>query len=210
MPPTDRTPTDLTGDYVLDPTRTRIAFTAAHRFGPTVQGHFTTFKASLHLNATTPTTSTAHLTIQSNSLTTNNPRRDTQLHRDFLNTPTHPQITFTTTTITPTHQPASQPPTNPHLTTAPAPHHPTAGQPSATPTHLTDVQHFVVSGDLTIRGTTHPITIPLTVTKLGPDLHFHATTTLNRHTWHANWNPLTTALVHPHVTLTLDLLATRP
>ncbi|MET9269390.1 YceI family protein [Kribbella sp. NPDC003557] len=68
---------------------------------------------------------------------------------------------------------------------------------------------FDVTGNLTIRGTTHPLTVPLSVTDTGDELHFKASQTINRHTWQANWNAFTTALIHPNVELDLSLTAKR-
>lgn len=68
---------------------------------------------------------------------------------------------------------------------------------------------YDVTGDLTIRGTTHALTIPFELTDAGDTLHFTARTTLDRHTWHANWNTFTRALVHPDIVVDLEVTATR-
>lgn len=73
----------------------------------------------------------------------------------------------------------------------------------------TDPDHVDVTGDLTIRGVTHPVTIPFTLTTTADELHLETSHPINRHTWNANWNPLTTALIHPQVALSLSLIATR-
>ncbi|MEU8223458.1 YceI family protein [Kribbella sp. NPDC048915] len=73
----------------------------------------------------------------------------------------------------------------------------------------TGADRFEVAGDLTIRGTTHPLTVPVSVTDAGDTLHLQASRAINRHTWRANWNALTTALVRPAVELDLSLTATR-
>jgi polyisoprenoid-binding protein YceI len=73
----------------------------------------------------------------------------------------------------------------------------------------TEPQRVDVTGDLTIRGTTHPVTIPFALTETPDQLVLKASHPLNRHTWNANWNRLTTALVHPQVALALSLTATR-
>ncbi|MFI6539854.1 YceI family protein [Nonomuraea sp. NPDC050547] len=68
---------------------------------------------------------------------------------------------------------------------------------------------FALTADLTIRGTTRPITLDLhyRATDDGPRLK--AALTVNRHDWHVNWNAATTLLISPHVTLELDAIATR-
>jgi polyisoprenoid-binding protein YceI len=79
----------------------------------------------------------------------------------------------------------------------------------ATAVVQTGPQRFDVTGDLTIRGTTQALTIPFAVTETPKELHLQASQTINRHTWNANWNPLTTALIHPEVELDLAVTATR-
>lgn len=66
-----------------------------------------------------------------------------------------------------------------------------------------------VTGDLTIRGITCALTVPFDLTETGDELHLQASHPINRHTWNANWNSLTTALIHPEVALDLSLTATR-
>jgi polyisoprenoid-binding protein YceI len=73
----------------------------------------------------------------------------------------------------------------------------------------TGPQRVDVTGNLTIRGTTHPVTIPFALTKSPNQLVLKASHPINRHTWNANANRLTTALVHPDVALALSLTATR-
>jgi len=154
-------------EYVLDPTRTRIGFIAAHRVGSRVHGHFTSFEGGVRPDR-------AWLTVQLDSLDTGNPRRDAQLRKDFFATGTHPAMTFESTEVE----------------------------------QLSDT-HYNLTGNLTLRGTTHPLTVPFTLSNSDGTLHATARTTLNRHTWHANWNTLTKALVHPDVLVDLTVTATR-
>ncbi len=70
-------------------------------------------------------------------------------------------------------------------------------------------RRFDVTGDLTIRGTTRPVTIHFDLVEAGETIRFKASLTIDRHHWNANWNTFTTALVTPTVTLDLDVLATR-
>ncbi|MGZ0149010.1 YceI family protein [Kribbella sp. WER1] len=154
-------------EYVLDQTRSRIGFTAAHRVGSRVHGRFETFEGTLDPAA-------GRVTVRLDSVNTGNSRRDDQLRKDFFGTAAYPVMTFVTTAIT---------------------------QRSA--------DRYDVTGDLTLRGTTQPLTVPFVVTQTAREAHFTATVTLNRHTWHANWNAFTTALVHPDVVVDLDVTATR-
>lgn len=70
-------------------------------------------------------------------------------------------------------------------------------------------RRFDVTGDLTIRGTTRTLTVPFDLTETADELHLKASHPVNRHKWNANWNPLTTALIHPDVLLDLDITAVR-
>ena len=45
---------ELTGDYVLDPTRTRIGFVARHTMATRVIGHFEEFEGRAHLDGDDP------------------------------------------------------------------------------------------------------------------------------------------------------------
>lgn len=68
---------------------------------------------------------------------------------------------------------------------------------------------FAVTGDLTIRGVTHSVTVPFELTGTEGDVTFQAAQTINRMHWRVNWNAATTVLVSPDVTLDLQLTATR-
>ena len=91
---------DLTGDYVLDITHTRLGFVARHAMVTKVRGSFTDFEGSAHLDAQHPAASTASVTIQVASITTGNDQRDGHLRtNDFFDAPTFPTITFTSTSV---------------------------------------------------------------------------------------------------------------
>lgn len=68
---------------------------------------------------------------------------------------------------------------------------------------------YDVTGDLTLCGSTHPLTVPFVLTQTAGEAHLTATVKLNRHTWQVNWNAFTTALVHPEVVVELDVTVTR-
>ena len=90
--------TDLTGDYVLDATHTRIGFVARHAMVTKVRGSFQDFAGTAHLDAEEPTRSYAELTIQVASITTGNDQRDEHLrNNDFFDAPQFPTITFRST-----------------------------------------------------------------------------------------------------------------
>ena len=68
---------------------------------------------------------------------------------------------------------------------------------------------FDVTGDLTIRGVTRPITVPFELIQADGDVTFKATQTINRTHWQVNWNAVTTVMVGPDVILDLQLTASR-
>ena len=161
----------LTGDYVLDAARTRIGFVARHRLATRVRGRFDVFEGAVHLAGDDPARSSAQLTIRADSIETGDRRRDAQLRRDFLDTATHPIITFVSTKVEQV-------------------------RPSA----------FEVTGDLTIRGITHPVTVPFElVSAPAGGIAFAAALTIERARWQVNWNAFTTALVSPTVVLDLQV-----
>jgi polyisoprenoid-binding protein YceI len=145
--------TNVTGDYVLDPARTRVGFVARHTMATSVVGRFSTFVGRVHVSDDV-SDSTVQVTIQAASIETRNPRRDQALRDKFLDAPHHPAITFSSTSV-----------------------------------NQVDETTFDVAGDLTIRGTTRPVTIPLTLTAAEPDrLVFTGTATINRREWGAHWS----------------------
>jgi polyisoprenoid-binding protein YceI len=90
---------ELTGDYVLTTTHTRIGFVARHTMGPKVHGQFDQFEGHVHLDGDDPSKSSAQLTIQAKGIQTRNRRRDEQLRSKFLDMDSHPTITFTSTKV---------------------------------------------------------------------------------------------------------------
>ncbi|MEU4193313.1 YceI family protein [Kribbella sp. NPDC026611] len=156
----------MTNDYFLDASRTRLAFTARHRLGTRVRGHFSSFEGTAHLNRTDPPASTAWLTVRTDSISTGNNRRDAQLRKDFLRVSEHPAMTFVSTDVA-----------------------------------QLDTSSYELTGDLTIRGVTRPLAVPVVLTD--PDA-FTARLTINRHRWQVNWNAFTTALVCPEIDLDLQ------
>lgn len=99
--PTDTTAsqtTDLTGDYAIDPTHSRLGFVAKHAMVTKVRGAFNEFEGTLNIDAANPSKSSAQLTINAGSIDTRNGQRDEHLRtNDFLDVPTFPKITFVST-----------------------------------------------------------------------------------------------------------------
>ncbi|MFD9903235.1 YceI family protein [Streptomyces sp. NPDC059063] len=78
-----------------------------------------------------------------------------------------------------------------------------------------DETHFKVTGDLTLHGVTHPITVDVELTGAEHDprgffrVDLKGTATINRKDWGVNWNAATAVLVSPKVTLEFDIAAIR-
>lgn len=91
---------DLTGDYTIDPTHSRLGFVARHAMVTKVRGNFAEFTGTAHLDAQDPSRSRAQVSIEVASISTNNEQRDSHLRtNDFFDAPTFPQITFTSTAV---------------------------------------------------------------------------------------------------------------
>lgn len=88
----------LTGTYKLDPTHTRIGFTARHAMITKVRGAFNDFEGEGFLDGNDPAKSTVSVTIQAKSIDTRNEQRDGHLRsNDFLDMEKFPTITFVST-----------------------------------------------------------------------------------------------------------------
>ena len=88
----------LTGDYTLDPAHSRLGFVARHAMVTKVRGSFEEYAGTAHLDFQDPTQSSAAVTIQVKSITTNQAQRDEHLRTsDFFDAPTYAEITFTST-----------------------------------------------------------------------------------------------------------------
>jgi polyisoprenoid-binding protein YceI len=91
---------DISGDYTIDPSHTRIGFSARHAMVTRVRGHFDEFEGAAHVDTTTPANSSVTVTIQAASVTTGNEQRDGHLKTpDFFDVANHPQITFVSTNV---------------------------------------------------------------------------------------------------------------
>ncbi|MCX4536728.1 MULTISPECIES: YceI family protein [unclassified Streptomyces] len=167
---------ELTGDYVLDPSGTRIGFVARHTMGTRVRGQFEQYEGSAHIDGEDPSKSSTRLTIQAKSIQTRNQQRDDQLRDTFLDVDHHPTLVFTSTTVQ----------------------------------QLADTV-FRVTGDLTLRGVTKPVTVDLELTgaengpRGGYRVGFKGGITINRDNWGVNWNAATRVLVSQKVVLELDI-----
>jgi polyisoprenoid-binding protein YceI len=91
---------DISGDYTIDPTHTRLGFSTRHAMVTTVRGQFTEFSGSAHVDAANPADSHVSLTIQTGSVDTGVADRDGHLRSaDFFDADNNKEITFSSTKV---------------------------------------------------------------------------------------------------------------
>lgn len=174
--------TQLTGDYTLDVSHSRIGFVARHAMVTKVRGAFNEFTGSAHIDGADPSKSSATVTIQAASVDTRNADRDAHLRsNDFFDMETYPQITFVSTAA-----------------------------------EQVDEANYRLTGDLTIKGITKPVTIGFEYAGSAIDpwgnlrVGFEGSVTINRKDWGVNWNAALDAggiLVSEKVTLEFEISA---
>ena len=174
---------DITGDYTIDASHSRLGFVARHAMVTKVRGQFHDFSGTAHVDTATPANSKVDLVIEAASVTTGNADRDGHLQsNDFFGAEENPQITFSSTDV------------------------------------VRDGSTWTITGDLTIKGTTKPVSIdfdevgsaqdPFGNTRVG----FEGELTVNRKDWGLTWNAaLETGgvLVSEKVKLDFDVSAIR-
>jgi polyisoprenoid-binding protein YceI len=151
---------DITGDYTLDVSHSRLGFSARHAMVTTVRGQFKDFTGTAHVDAQNPANSKVEVVIDAASIDTGNADRNGHLvSADFFEVEAHPQITFVSTQV-----------------------------------ERADDATWVVTGDLTIKGVTQPVTIEFEQTGSARDpfgnlrVGFEGSTTINRKDWGLTWN----------------------
>ena len=179
---TTATTTTLTGSYALDPTHTRLGFTARHAMVTKVRGSFEQFEGSAELDFDDPTRSTASVTFDIASIATGQKQRDEHLRtNDFFDAATYPKGTFVSTGIT-----------------------------------TVDDDTFAMTGDLTLKGVTKPVTITWEHTGTAQDPYgntragFEGKAVINRKDWGIEYNAaLETGgvLISDKITLEFDVSA---
>ncbi|MEQ6899682.1 YceI family protein [Nocardioides sp. YIM 152588] len=91
---------DISGDYTIDPTHTRLGFSARHAMVTTVRGQFTDFAGTAHVDTVDPAASKVELTIQTASIDTGVADRDGHLRSaDFFDADTNKEISFSSTEV---------------------------------------------------------------------------------------------------------------
>jgi polyisoprenoid-binding protein YceI len=181
---TSAVPQALTGNYVLDPSHSRVGFVARHAMVTKVRGAFNDVAGAGYLDAADPSRSHLEVTIQAASIDTRNADRDAHLRgNDFFDMEHYPEIHFVSTSVEP------------------------AGEVT-----------YRVTGDLTIKGVTKPVTIDFEFTGAAVDpfgnnrIGLEGSTTINRKDWGVNWNAALEAggvLVSERVVLEFEVSAIR-
>lgn len=151
---------DISGDYTLDITHTRIGFSARHAMVTTVRGQFAEFEGTAHIDTADPASSSAKVNIAAASIATGNADRDGHLRSaDFFDVETFPEIGFVANDVA-----------------------------------RVDVATWQVTGDLTIKGVTNPVTVEFESTGSARDpfgnlrVGFEGAATINRKDWGLTWN----------------------
>jgi polyisoprenoid-binding protein YceI len=181
-PATTAVSTDLTGDYLLDPTHTRLGFVARHAMVTKVRGSFEQFEGKAHLDFADPTRSTAEVTFQIASVNTGQAQRDEHLRtNDFFDAQTYPTGRFVSTSV-----------------------------------KKVEDETFEMTGELTLKDVTKPVTITWESTGTAKDpfgntrVGFEGKATINRKDWGIEYNAaLETGgiLVSDKITLEFDVSA---
>ena len=175
---------DITGDYTLDVSHSRLGFVARHAMVTKVRGQFGAFTGTAHIDEGTPADSKVDLSIDVASIETGSPDRDGHLKSgDFFDAETYPTIAF----------------------------------------HSTDVSRdgttWAVTGDLTIKDTTRPVTIDFEQTGSATDpfgntrVGFEGETVVNRKDFGLTWNAVLETggvLVSDKVAINLELAFIAP
>ncbi len=91
---------DIAGDFTIDPSHTRLGFSARHAMVATVRGQFNEFSGTAHVDTETPANSKVEVSIVAASISTGNEQRDGHLlSGDFFETEAFPNITFSSTDV---------------------------------------------------------------------------------------------------------------
>ena len=96
-------PTNITGTWTIDPSHSQVGFTTRHAMVTKVRGSFNDFEGTVVVSDDDLATTQITVTIQATSIDTRNEQRDGHLRsNDFLAMDEFPEITFTSTSVTPT------------------------------------------------------------------------------------------------------------
>ncbi|SEC09599.1 Polyisoprenoid-binding protein YceI [Nocardioides exalbidus] len=150
---------DISGDYALDVTHSRLGFVARHAMVTKVRGQFHAFSGTAKIDEATPSNSKVDLSIEVASIESGTADRDGHLKSaDFFDAETYPAITFSSTEVS------------------------------------KSGSDWTITGDLTIKDVTKPVTIEFEQTGSAVDpfgntrVGFEGETTINRKDWGLTWN----------------------
>ena len=91
---------DLTGDYAIDASHSRLGFTTRHAMVTKVRGQFTDFTGTARIDTATPGDSSVSITVATPSFETGSPDRDGHVRSaDFLDVDAFPELTFVSTDV---------------------------------------------------------------------------------------------------------------
>jgi polyisoprenoid-binding protein YceI len=91
---------DISGGYTIDPSHTRLGFSARHAMVTTVRGAFSAFEGTAKIDAANPANSTVNLTIQADSFDTGSADRDGHVKSaDFFDVEKFPTLSFVSTSV---------------------------------------------------------------------------------------------------------------
>ncbi|GAB3075882.1 YceI family protein [Pedococcus soli] len=91
---------DISGAYALDPTHSRIGFSARHAMVTKVRGQFDQFEGTAVIDTAVPANSKVDVTIKAASVTTGQEQRDGHLKTaDFFDVEKYENLTFTSTDV---------------------------------------------------------------------------------------------------------------
>lgn len=151
--------TDISGDYTLDVSHSRLGFVARHAVVTKVRGQFTDWNATAHIDTANPAASSVTVTINPASVSTGSADRDGHLQSpDFFDAAQFPEWKFVSTEVS------------------------------------RDGSEWTITGDLTIKDVTKPVTIEFEENGSAKDpfgnvrVGFEGDVTVNRKDWGLTWN----------------------
>lgn len=170
------------GTWNIDKTHSTLGFMARHLMITKVRGRFTDLVGAITV-ANDPLQSKVEATVQVNSVSTGDEKRDGHLKSgDFFELEKYPTMTFVSTDI------------------------------------VAKGGEYALTGDLTVKGITKPVTFDLDFDGVGPDpwggtrASFSATTDILRSNWGVEFNMVLETggvVISDKIQLTLDIQAVR-
>jgi polyisoprenoid-binding protein YceI len=170
----------VAGTWAIDPVHSEVSFVVRHMMVSKVRGRFDKFEGTL-VTAADPLASSVTAKVDLSSINTGQEQRDAHIRSaDFFEVEKYPEMTFVSTGI------------------------------------KQSEEGFFLEGDLTIKDVTKAVAFELEVTGFGPDAYggtrcgFSATTQINRHDYHVDFNGPIPGVpggvaVSENVTITLEV-----